>query len=83
MGVMGVTVALVVGVVGLGVTGRLGVTSGEANEGAVRVNYRTGVETVTTTPGGTQHWVGGRGRIQQSILLCTLGPPGLAKLGER
>ena len=49
--IVGVTVALVVGVVGLGVTGRLGVTSVEANEVAVRVNYLTGVETVITTPG--------------------------------
>jgi regulator of protease activity HflC (stomatin/prohibitin superfamily) len=48
---VGLLVALVMGFVGLGVTGRLGVTSVEANEVAVRVNYLTGAETVITTPG--------------------------------
>ncbi|MGB0332294.1 MAG: SPFH domain-containing protein, partial [Planctomycetota bacterium] len=48
---VGLVVALVMGFVGLGITGRLGVTSVEANEVAVRVNYLTGSETVITSPG--------------------------------
>ena len=49
--VAGLMVGLVLGVVGLGLTGRLGVTSVEANQVAVRVNYLTGAETVITSPG--------------------------------
>jgi len=49
--IAGLLVAAVLVVVGLGLSGRLGVTSVEANEVAVRVNYLTGSETVITSPG--------------------------------
>ena len=49
--IAGVLVVAVLGVAALGLSGRLGVTSVEANEVAVRVNYLTGSETVITSPG--------------------------------